>query len=78
MGFFYKNPERSDSSASRADNIILYAGEITERAMLDCWTQARAESISRRRHEAAELELQFPGYREELNKQRARAGLPPI
>jgi hypothetical protein len=77
MGFFDRRRSGEDS---QADNIILNAGRITDEALLDTFTKGAAFSAAFRRHEASLLEKYFPGcgYREELNKQRSAAGLPPI
>ena len=37
-----------------------------------------AKEIARQPTEAEDLERQYPGYREELNRQRALQGLPPL
>ncbi len=60
------------------DRIILNAGQIAEEAMLDSFTQSAAFWTAHRRQETARLEREYPGYRDELNKLRAGAGLPPI
>lgn len=38
----------------------------------------RARNLVRERQDAARMEKLYPGYIAELNKQRARAGLPPV
>ena len=75
MSFFSR---RQVGQTSQADNIILNAGRIAENAMLECFTQHRAETIARQRQETEILEREYPGYKEELNRQRVAAGLPPI
>lgn len=75
MSFFSR---RACGETSQADNIILNAGRIAEAAMLECFTQHRAETIARQRKETENLEREYPGYREELNRQRRAAGLHPI
>ena len=75
MSFF--SPRRR-GEIGQADDIILNAGRIADAAMLECFTQHRAESVARQRKETEDLEPKYPGYREELNKQRRAAGLRPI
>jgi hypothetical protein len=69
---------RTQPEVSAADNIILNAGRIADETMLDCFTESRAFWSAFRRKQAEQLETEYPGYREELNRQRALAGLPPV
>ena len=75
MQFFNDSVDRG---RSHVDRIILYAGYITDNVILDLWTRSRAESIARQRKEIEDLEQRYPGYRTELNRQRAFVGLPPL
>jgi hypothetical protein len=57
-------------SRESSNDIRQYLAE--QRAADAAWWAAH------RRHQAEELEREYPGYREELNKQRAATGLPPV
>ena len=78
MNFFTRRSTSGTRALSKADRIILYAGQITDAVILESWARNRAESIARHRKETEDLERQYPGYREELNRQRSLAGLPPL
>lgn len=79
MSFFSRRSSRTiRAPLSQADRIILYCGRITDEVILESWTRDRAESIARHRKETQDIERQYPGYREELNRQRTSAGLPPL
>lgn len=83
MGFFTRRPQLNNTSVrgateTEADQIILNAGRLAEDAMLDCFTQSAAFWAAYRRKETERLESEYPGYRDELTKRRAAAGLPPV
>jgi hypothetical protein len=77
LGFFDRKASGTHSNPE-PDQFILDAGAMTE----DTMRYLRATSISSSL--AIELwlvqnhEREFPGYRAELNRRRAAAGLPPI
>ncbi len=79
---FFTGSQSAQSSPKppfvEADNIISNAGRIADEAILDCITESAAFWTAYRRRETRRLEKQLPGYREELNKQRALAGLPSL
>jgi hypothetical protein len=68
----------SAQTVSVADNLVLNAGRIADETILDCLTESRAFWTAFRRRQLERLENEYPGYREELNRRRALAGLPPL
>ena len=67
-----------EPALAEADNIILNAGRITDQTILESLASSAAFWAVYRRHQTGRLEREYPGYREELNRQRTLAGLPPI
>lgn len=90
MGFFSRrNASQAQVGRSRAEQIILQGVAETDQVIRDCRSsadlairEAAADStaswIYTRRWLMAQREREFPGIAEEVNRMRARQGLPPI
>ena len=81
MSFFSSRPEgrpQHDDELESVDPIILEAGKLADEAMLDCLTETGAYWATYRRWQTENRDRQIPGYRDELNRRRAAAGLPRI
>jgi hypothetical protein len=62
-------------------NMLLDSREASNRTrqwLSEQRTSDAAWRIAEARKEAERVEKKYPGYREELNRQRASAGLPPV
>jgi len=77
MGLFTRSV-KSARSTYQPDPIIMITARMAEEAMMDCFTQQAAFWAAHRRKKAEQLDREYPGYREELNRQRAAVDLPPI
>ncbi len=72
----FKNPSRT--AGFRSDPFIQVAARMTEQAVLECLTERVAFWSAYDRKRTEELDRAYPGYRDDLNRQRAAVGLPPI
>jgi len=77
MGLLTRTP-KTGGPYSDIDRVILCAGEIADEAILGCFIESAAYAAAQDRTRARELDRKYPGYRQELNKRRAAAGLPPL
>jgi hypothetical protein len=81
MSFIRRTPSQaagSDHNLDRLSNFILNIGSITDDITHEICFGGLADIRATRRRLAQEAEKAAPGYRDELNKLRARHGLPPL
>ena len=67
-----------DLSLRRQDHPVWQLLSEADQLQTESLARLRARTLVRDRQEAARMEKLYPGYTAELNRQRARVGLPPV
>lgn len=78
MKGFFTRKENTRAPRQETDPIILAVGQITDEAILGSLVEEAAFWAAHNRKRTGDLDREYPGYREELNRRRAAVGLPPI